>query len=271
METFRDWGRTKSALRQAFRGQGREDRIEFVMGFLPALLERCGEASQGRTAVLRLARAWVAQSGRPSLYAPSCPDYGHDGAHYTFRGLGRGVSLLAERHLDFLASLQGLVPGGLDVSVLVADQEVQDAEIVRSLGLTVTEFSARVADTLQATHTRVLSLGWRAEFMTSVMPGLRLAEEQCMGELLEHPVHRERLQRDAIGRQFLYASINPLMTAAEMVRRTARVAAQYLALGRYAAEANVVVYNHTTLNLAWYKQTEVGLLHNPVCVYGSKK
>ena len=271
MEVFREWGRTKSALRQAFRGQGRDDRIESVMGFLPALLERCGEASQGRIAALRLARAWVSEEGRPRVYAPSCPDYGHDGTNYTFRGLGRGVSLLAERHLEFLGSLQECVPGGLEVSILVADQEVEDTEIVTSLGVTPSEFSARVADTLHATRTRVQSLGWHAEFMTTVLPGLKAAEESCLRELLGTPTYRARLTVDAIGRRSLYASINPRMRPEDMLRRTARVAAQYLALGRYAAKAKVVVCNHTTLNLSWYKQTEVGLLHNPVCVYGSSK
>jgi hypothetical protein len=210
----------------------------------------------------------VASEERSKVYAPSCPDYGHDGERYTFKGLGGGVSLLAERHIEFLRSLEELVPGGLDISVLVANQEVEDAEIVRSVGVTPAQFSERVADTLLATRARVAPYGWCADFMTNTIPGLLAAEHERMQELLTDSKYRQQLTTDAMGRTELYRSINPRMTSEEMLRRTARVAAQYLALGVCAAKRNVVVCNHSTVNLSWYKRTEVGLLHNPVCIYG---
>jgi len=261
---FTDWHRTRKALSQEFRGDPLASRIERVIDILPRVLAICGGGSQNRRMILKIARALVPE--RPVIYAPCCPDYGNDGETYTFRGLGCGVSLLAERHIAFLQPISDIVPEA-HIVLLLADQEVEDAEILRAVGVDANEFKARMDASLEATKRRVAAYGWEAGFMTEKLPDLCQTEIAFAKTIEADDSKRVRLTSETISRTPMYARINRTMSLEEMFRRTVRTAAQYLAMGHLVARKNALVCNHTTTNLSWYGETNAAVLHDPISVY----
>lgn len=263
LESF-NWKKTRKALSQELRGGPFADRAEHAINHLLPLLALCGEGSWNRRAALRIARALVPE--RPLILAPCCPDYGHDDGRYTFHGLGEGVSLLAERHIAFLERVAPVIPTA-EIRLLLADQEVDDEEILRAVGVDAAEFRIRMDASLAATRERVAAHGWDVQFMTHAIPDLRQSEAAHASRIAENRSLDPRVTTETIQRQPLYQRVNRFMPLPEMRRRTIRTAAQYLAMGHYAAERNALVCNHTTTNLAWYAETSAAILHNPISVY----
>lgn len=261
---FCNWKTTSKALHQALRGCPQAERIERVMSILPHCIELCGEGSRHRRMVLKIARALSEE--HPAIFAPCCPDYGHNGNTYTFQGVGRGVSLLAECHIEFLEHVSRLVPEA-HITLLLADQEADDEEIVHAIGVDRTSFLDCIRGSLERMRERVQALGWDVRYMTEAIPELRAAEAAFAQKLMGRDTEQGRLRSDMLARIPLYQRINPLMSTTEMLRRTARTAAQYVALGEAIARTHGIVCNHTTTNLSWYGETNVAVLHNPISVY----
>ncbi len=229
-----------------------------------SIIAHCGPFSQTKVMAQRIGKACL--TGTPTVILPACPDYGNDGARYTFNGgLGSGVSLLAQRHLDFILPLinQNLVAATL----VYADQEANDASLCACAGISANTFRARVLESVHATRTLCASrnLTITVDIMTNIFPTLVSSETQCTEYVRQE--RAEHLASDATARATMYRTINSTMTHAEMVERTARTAAQYVALGRLASAQGFLVANHTTVNLRWYLHTDVGLLHNAISVY----
>lgn len=256
-----DWGRVRKALRQAAR---LTEQVDELIPVLSSLVERCGEPSRTSKMVIRIGKALL--DPNCSIIAPCCPDYTHRDGRYTFRGLNGGISLLAELHIGFLRDIQAVVPG-VRIKLLYADHEADNPELCTATGKTKDEFDSLVKNSVLETRRFVAPLGWEVSPMTEIIPTLVDDEKEIVQWLATNESFRTRLKSEASGRSDMYFRIKLTWTWEEMLERTIQTAAQYVALGRYAAKNNQLVCNHTTTNLSWYLQTGAGVLHNPVSVY----
>ncbi len=265
METTIDWNRVLKALRQFCRQQ---ELDEF---FLPSILEKLqslcphvGEYSKSRSMMTRIGKCLL----QPEcfIWAPACPDYAHTNGRYNFQSIGGGLSLLAEKHILFLRTVTRLL-GIRNVTILIADHEADDEVICKSIGKTREEFLELIRASKIFTLEAVSSLGWSVELMTDVMPLLIKKEEEKQNYIRGQASFEAHLFRETNDRIELYQKISNTLGFDDMKMRTVRTAAQYLALGEFAAEKGAIIANHTTTNLSWYLKTDVAVLHNPVKVY----
>lgn len=260
-----DLERVTRALRQNVRkNPDRQDRLETTLTALPRIVAACGEYSQTRRMATLIGNMLL--SGQHRIVVPCCPDYSHDGSRYTFRNLHGGVSLLALKHIAFLEKIAMLLPNA-EATFLYADHEADDIELLRVTGKTKDEFTVLVRDSIAATQEKIATHGWTAYAMTDLMPDLVTEEEKAYRWITENPDFKRRIDSETMDRAEMYFKIRRTLTDAEMRERTVRTAAQYVAFGRFAAEQKCFVLNHTTVNLSWYLQTEVAILHNPVSIY----
>lgn len=259
-----NWKRVNRALEQKL---GLEKAAD-VAALLRELTGKCGEGSSARQMLLKIGSA-LGSSQAVSIVVPCCPDYTHSEGKYNFRGLLGGVSLLASKHITFLRDIVPALERYKPVSVelLYADHEADDEQLQKVTGVKREDFLELVRSSVEATKAEVAGTGWQVRFMTETVPDLVEQERAICDEIMASQKYRQRIRSEAYGRFDLYWKINPRMPDEEMFRRTAATAAQYVALGRFAAEHNMLVINHSTINLLWYKQTEAAVLHNPVCVY----
>lgn len=254
------WSSLAHTLSDEARKRRPHRQVEEVMAWLRIIAESGSEYS--KTGLLALGRTMLF-SPTPIILAPCCPDYGHMNGEYNFSGLRGGVSLLAQRQINFLQKLsdQGLE---LPISLIYADQEAEDGELCRVVQQTREAFIDLVESSIRETSLVVPS-DWRVGKFSEMMPDL-LTDETAEAQRLmleEVPV----VNRDTHARRTMYERINPQFTWGQMLYRTARTAAQYLILGRWAAQNGYIISNHTTVNLQWYRKTGVGLIHNPIKVY----
>lgn len=260
-----DWQRTQKALGQIARRRNvTEVKLMSVVQILPDVVRNCGAFSQSRVSVLKIGAALLSERGR--VLVPVCPDYTHVDGRYTFQGLNGGVSLLAERHISFLEQLKHLL-GDVAVVFLIADHEADDKELCRATRTSASEFRQLVMSSQQATAERVKAHGWGVELMTTVIHDLVEREQQISAWLAGNPAFNQRIVSETIARRAMYSRINPALSSTEQVARTIKTAAQYIALGEYAALHGYLICNHTTTNLSWYLQTQAAVLHNPITVY----
>ncbi|MDD2785787.1 MAG: hypothetical protein PHS79_02720 [Patescibacteria group bacterium] len=259
-----DWKRIEKALRQMLRNVNSQRSEKDALANLQRLLEFCGPGSLNRPMIVKIAKAALVEQS--IVYAPCCPDYSHLDGRYTFRGLDGGISLLAELHIAFLERLAPILPNA-QITLLLANQEAEDAAIIRAVGTTREEFQDKLYMSLTAIRTRIGRLGWEAKFMTDVIPDLVTKEKSFAQEISNDNSKRVRLQTELGSRMDMYRRIDNHMLYEEMMRRTVRTAAQYLTLGEFAFRENALVCNHTTTNLSWYGETNAAILHNPVSVY----
>lgn len=253
-----------SSLAHTLSGEARKSQshrqVEEVMAWLRVIADSGGEYS--KPGLLPLGRTLLF-SPAPTILAPCCPDYGHKDGQYDFSGLRGGISLLAQRQIEFLMGLsaQGFK---LPVCLMYADQEAEDIELCRVVQQTRESFIGLVESSIRQTSL-IVPTGWQVRKFSEILP-LLSKEEGVEGQRLlceEEAV----INRDAHARRAMYERINPRFTWEQMQHRTARTAAQYLILGRWAAQNGYIISNHTTVNLQWYRKTEVGLIHNPIKVY----
>lgn len=244
----------EARIRRAYR------TVEEVVVWLQVIADSGGEYAKG--GLLALGRTLLF-SPTPIILAPCCPDYGHKNGEYNFSGLYGGVSLLAQRQIDFLTNIssRGLV---LPVYLVYADQEAEDGELCRVVRQSREAFLALVDSSVRKTSL-VVPAGWQVGKFSEILPDL-LAQEIAEVERLmrEEPLI---VNRDTHARKTMYERINPRFTWGEMQLRTARTAAQYLILGQLAVQDGYIISNHTTVNLQWYRKTGVGLIRNPIKVY----
>ena len=259
-----NWKRLEKFVRQESQRMHGAD-ADMVMDKLWRIGDLCGEGTQGRQAINRVAASLMTTKCKPVIIAPCCPDYTHVDGRYTFRGLSGGVSLLTSLHIQFLESLVEILPDAT-IRILIADQEAQDLALCQACGKSQEEFLVLVAQSIRNTQDKVASYGWQTEPFTQYMPDLLEQEREISAELLVDSEFSYQLHDETMTRAEMYARIGRF-SVAEQLQRTARTASQYLALGRRVRQENGIVVNHTTTNLSWYARAEVAVLHNPVCVY----
>lgn len=254
------WSSLAHTLFSEARKQCAHREVEEVIFWLRVISDSGGEYSKG--GLLALGRTLLFSSA-PSVLAPCCPDYGHTMGKYNFSGLQGGVSLLAQRQIDFLETL---ADSGLRIPIclIYADQEAEDGALCHVVGQTRESFTLLVESSIRETMAQVAN-DWRVGKFSEVFPDLLMQEAVEVRRLMseEMPV----INRDTYARRAMYERINPRFSWGDMQLRTARTAAQYLILGRWATQNGYIISNHTTVNLQWYRRTGVGLIHNPVQVY----
>lgn len=256
--------RVRTALYQESKNNEQEDDIQEVYTKLEKILGLCGEASTTRKMATRLGSSIL--QGHSKVIVPSCPDYGQKNGMYTFDGLGSGVSLLTQKHVVFLCKLQEVFPQ-LQPVLLIADLESDNLALCEAVGVSQDEFIHRLGKTLVATRELVSKYGWSVCNMTDLISDLRVKEVKAHQWISSRDDFVSRISVDTLSRVSMYQKVNARFTMDEMRARTIRTAAQYVALGEYAATNDALVCNHTTVNLSWYLQTDVALVHNPISVY----
>jgi len=259
-----DWRRIQKAILQRTRARGFAERVEKAMSQLFQLVEICGEFTKNRKMLVRIGNILLDQN--PIIIAPCCPDYGHENGRYNFRGLNGSVPLLATKHIEFLKKVVKIIPKA-KLILLVADLESEDEAIRKAVKKTKSEFDRLIRESLEAIREAIKKSCWNAELMTSMIPNLKEKEIEISKWIEKNEKFKSRLRIDTNSRSKMYWKINPSFSYEEKLKRTIRTAAQYLAFGELLSQKGCIICNHTTVNLSWYLQTEVGVLHNPVSVY----
>ncbi len=265
MQHERTYKRLLASLKQLARTESVMHDPQEVCEKVLSITEKCGSASQGRQALYRIGKTLLT-STIPSIVVPICPDYTHEQGKYTFKGLNGSVPLLAHMHIAFLRDVQS-VAGDMDVHFLIADQEANDPYLRSAVQKSQEEFSSLVFSSYRATQREVDSLGWNAHLMSTFVADITEREQITHERIKNAPEHRVRIQTDTHMRSDIYRKISSIISTEEMIERTIRTAAQYVALGEFAQERNLLICNHTTVNLGWYQESSVGVLHNPISVY----
>jgi hypothetical protein len=266
MQQTLDWKRVRGALfREAQTIDGALERLDRVQTLLPKLIALCGTYSQSRKIALKVGRIMLGAA--PQIIVPTCPAYpSREGKFRKVTTLGCGVSLVTRRHRPFLKRLVELVPEAR-ITILVADHEARDPALQKATRLSQEEFSRRMAETVRATRRSVAPLGWEvlpfSEFFPSFLQ-CRAANIRWIGANPEFEAH---IAADTLARERFYRLFCAAETPKAKRDRTVKTAAEYVCLGRFAAERGLLIVNHTTTNLAWYLKTEVGVLHHDVRVY----
>ena len=255
--------RNQSAIRQYARAHFMEDQVERSLCILEAILPKLGEQSRSRAMINRIGIILLQET--VTIVAPSCPDYSHVNGKYDFSGVGTGLPLLTQLHIAFLDSLVIKLPTA-NYEIVVADQEAEDVALCARTGLTQTEFSDRIRQSIKLTSGYLANRGWSVSAMTKRFPSLRQKEVFVAEEIRNDPSLRERILSDAMARSGMYQSLG-VHNFEEMQRRTIRTASQYGALAQIAAQERILICNHETVNLGWYNRYNAAVLHNPVSVY----
>jgi len=258
------WKRVRRALCHYARTHNVDsERVPGVIDTLTRLVGISGSFTRSR-ATARSIGVQLLRREVPHIVVPVCPAYTHQGRVYTYEGLGGGVPLLVRRHVPFLRKVQSILPGSR-VTLLIADQEAGIPELCEAIGVTERVFAQRIRESIKATRRYVTSLGWSVDAMTRFVPGVIEDVPQVAAELCASERFRRCLLNETDRRAGIYARIGYPSDA--HFRSTVRTAAQYVHFGRFAEIHRYIPVNHTTQNLAWYRRTGVGFLHNPVSVY----
>ena len=243
---------------------GKADQVTALLAKLQELVKIIGQESRNERVLFALGTALLAD--QKTVIVPVCPDYSHNGWRYTFEGLNGGVSLVTQKHLEFLLAVKEIFPD-LQVIFLMADHEADDEAICCKVGKTRDEFQRLVLQSAEATRCLMAPLGWQSHLMTELIPDLVVQEAKIAAELTGDEALSQGLRQDAVSREDLSRLIYHAFTREEVFTRTVRTAAQYKAMGQFVAGRNYLVCNHTTVNLRWYVETDAALLHNPVRIY----
>ncbi|SFB44425.1 hypothetical protein SAMN05216266_111206 [Amycolatopsis marina] len=260
------WDRINTALRQYERDHANSGLLPELLERLPRVIAASGAASTTRRMVQRIGRTLLDTGLAPTILAPTCPDYSHRDGRYTCTSVHGGTPLLAHRHIDFLDRVTESLPRAR-VVFLLADQEADDPVICRVCRVEPEEFRRRVEQSILATREAVERRGWQAEAMTRYVPHFRHQSTNAAREIAADSRLRGRLASESDQRSRLYALLDPSMTTQEAETRTARTAGQYVALGTFAAERDMLICNHSTTNLGWYNNVGTAVLHHPIDLY----
>lgn len=224
-------------------------------------------------ALVRTVTESLAARKKQQVFAPSCPDYQHDGRMYTFGELGSDVSLLGMCQIEFAEKFLpklGLYGIPYDYVVLTADFEVNDKAMLKINGVTREAAMQRVKGTIEATGNYlrgllelqngsvVRSAGFMEEF-PDFMERQGLYEAH-IARLVETDRHFRRFVEEIHeGRNNLYNRLFPEAVLKGLMPRTVRTMAQYSALGDIARARNAMITSHRTLNIPAYNNQKLSL------------
>jgi len=255
--------RNRSAIAQYARTKGLESNVEYALIALEAILPTLGPQSHSRVMVNRIGTILLQET--VTIVAPSCPDYSHMNGKYDFNGVGTGLPLLSQLHISFLDSLVTKLPNA-NYEIVVADQEAEDTALCARTGLTQTQFSKKIHKSIEVTSDYLTTRGWRVSAMTERFPDLCRLEQEVAEEITNNRNLYNRIRSDTMARSNMYHSIG-VHNFEDMQLRTIRTASQYGAMAQIAAQKQILICNHETVNLVWYNRYNAAVLHNPISVY----
>lgn len=255
--------RSRSAIAQYARANGLESNMERTLTALDAILPTLGPQSHSRVMVNRIGIVLLQET--VTVVAPSCPDYSHVNGKYNFNGVGTGLPLLSQLHISFLDSLVTKLPNA-NYEIVVADQEAEDIALCAKTGLTQAQFSEKIHQSIRTTSEHLATRGWMVSAMTTRFPELRRLEQEVAEEITNDESLCDRIRSDTMARSDMYRSIG-VRNFEDMRLRTIRTASQYGALAKIAAQEQILICNHETVNLGWYNRYNAAVLHNPISVY----
>lgn len=218
----------------------------------------------------------LAAGNKLRIFAPSCPDYKHNGSTYTFGELGKGISLLGTYQIEFAEKLLPLLDiygVSYDYTVLTADIEVEDEAMLAKNRVTKAEAIEKVKGTIKETGeyaaellthqngSTTRSVGFLEEFKG--FQELQRSYEALIRQLQNSSLaFRKELEHIHEGRLGLYARLFPEANpteACKLMPRTIRTMAQYAALGHLARDQNAAITSHRTLNIPAYNNPKLFL------------
>ncbi len=259
MITKRNW----AAIMQYAKKHQLENRVEPALCVLEDILPILGSQSHSRVMIGRIGIILLQET--VTIVAPSCPDYSHVNGKYDFNGVGTGLPLLSHLHIAFLDRLATKIPKA-NYEIVVADQEAEDVALCTRTSLTQAEFSDKIHQSIKTTSEHLATRGWMVSAMTERFPELRRLELEVAREIANDPCLYDRIRSDTMARSNMYKSIG-VCNFEDMRLRTIKTASQYGALARIAAQEQILICNHETVNLGWYNRYNAAVLHNPISVY----
>ena len=261
-----DWNRVRRALIQKEKqSKIKEGLVDDGFVRLKELItDICGEFSRNRRMAIKIGSKLLFTEN-PVIVTPCCPDYSHKDGCYTFRGLNGGVSLLTQKHIEFLKKVCQLF-SNIKPLFVIADAEVNDIEIRHAIGKSREEFDTLVKESLLKTQ-KILPPNYKIEPMTTIIPDLIEKEIVISKQIKDNQKLSSRITSETLQRTDMYFKIKPRFEIGEMRERTIRTAAQYIAFGEHTDKQGYLICNHTTTSLSWYLQTGAAVLHNPASIY----
>lgn len=272
------------AISKTFGKNGKDSENDHIVGtttaLVGAILRQTSElglvSAPDHVALAGSIAQSLAAGGKLKIFAPSCPDYKHDGSAYTFGELGEGVSLLGMYQIEFAEKLLQLLDvHGIpyDYMILTADIEAEDDVILAKNRVTKAEAIEKVKETIKETGeyasgllmpqngSTVRSVGFLEEFKG--FSELQRKYEALIRQLqTSSAAFRKGLEHLHDGRLGLYARLFSDANQAELLNlmpRTIKTMAQYAALGQLAREKNAVITSHRTLNIPAYNDPKLFL------------
>jgi len=248
-----DWNRVAKAISQQACVKLESDFIER----LKELAGICGKASVNRVMLTRVG-ALLLKPDAP-LVVPICHKYNRSGAHNMLTG---NVAPIARAHIEFLAKVQRWFPDVYPI-FLYSVQDAEDPMVLQSVGFDVAEFRRRMKKEMEELRRELADTRWRVATMTEIFPDLREREQVLQASVAKDSRFEARITSIAIDRADFFERAHCRSTE-EMKRHVVAMAAQYLALSECSIAMGGGIVNHTSTNLAWYREGGATLLHNPV-------
>lgn len=230
----------------------------------------------------------VTENNPLHFHIGSCPDYHHVDGKYTHTGIGGGVPLLTQTHINALPSCLSVLEKHkipYIVEIMVADVEAEDEffakkftggdkEVFQRLCHESVISTESVLTQLRDNHIGTFKSSsffdrfGRNSFNTVYSQYFELLTN--LYEDASNPTFNARVGADVTNRMPMYKTMYEgyyeEMTSTERIKffvsRTLRTMAQYLALGRLTAQtsAHPIIINHPTTNLGMYNERNKFLL-----------
>ncbi|HAE36249.1 TPA: hypothetical protein DCX66_04025 [Candidatus Nomurabacteria bacterium] len=265
IQNYVDWKRISRAVDHSTDKKFSVEKINDVILKLQLMYDIVGSYSQTRSMLSSIGEILL-NDNVPNIYVPVCPDYSHINQLYTMEYVSNGVSLVAQKHIDFLLEIRSIIPS-LNVIFLIADQECYDSVLCNKMGISTNEFRSRIIESNKELYSSILQFGWKAEEMSKIVPDILSKEQEYSLWIGSTPEFSRQIDYDTYKRDVLYKKINPLLSWEDKRKRTVHTAAQYYCLGKFTKDMGALICNHTTTNLAWYLKTGVALIENPIIIY----
>lgn len=241
------------------------DEIDNVFAKFRAIQGVLGEYSLGRTTVTTICLHMLKHNGSIECLVPVCPDYSHENDLYTLNDVSGGISMIAQKHIDFLRKIHEHIP--VKAHFLYADYETEDVYLRNKVNITKEDFVKRIHLSRDVCTAVVSDLGWTSSLMTDHIPDIQKQESVHIELIRAEEKYRRKIEYDTLNKNDLFNRINPDFTWDDKILRTLKYSAQYYVMALFCLEKDFVVCNHTTSNLSWYVQVGTGILHNPVAIY----
>lgn len=249
-------GRVEKALADAGRYKKIDEvTTEKVKLSTRRLIKLCGDFSQNRKMALRIGLALMNNCN--TILVPVCLNYGNLENYQT------EAKLFIEKQLAFLNIVSEVV-SGLAIKFLLPDHEASNNELCRVSGKSAEGIEKILAEVQLIVSSLVTTNEQSCILMSSLIPEISMQEKEVYEAINANKDYEQKISAHAWQRRAMYLNGSCQVSFEDMRIRTAQTASQYIVLGRFAAENNYLVCNHTTTSLRWYMETNVAVLHNPI-------